>query len=188
MKRSSVVLMGKRSATGKDTSGNTLTWFFYMLCKHSQIQEIVALEVNEATGSSDYTNSIDEFSIQLIESALDKMHYLHAALTETLRLYTVVPLDGKRLEGDDVLPDGFKIKKGDGVNYMAYPVGRMTYIWGEDAEEFWPERRLYDGVFQPESPFKFTAFQAGPRMCLGKEFAYRQMKIMATFLVFFFKF
>lgn len=173
---------------GKDTSANTLTWLFYMLCKHSQIQEKVALEVKEATGSSDYTNSIDEFSLQLTESALDKMHYLHAALTETLRLYPAVPLDGKSSEEDDVLPDGFKIKKGDGVNYMAYPMGRMTYIWGEDAEEFRPERWLHDGVFQPESPFKFTAFQGGPRMCLGKEFAYRQMKIMAAFLVFFFKF
>lgn len=58
-----------------------------------------------------------------------------------------------------MLPDGFKIKKGDGISYMAYPMGRLTYIWGEDAEEFRPERWLHDGVFQPESPFKFTAFQ-----------------------------
>lgn len=172
---------------GKDTSASTLTWFFYMLCKHPLIQDKVALEVKETTGAN-YTNSIDEFSLKLTESALEKMHYLHAALTETLRLYPAVPLDGKCSENDDVLPDGFKIKKGDGVNYMAYPMGRMTYIWGEDAEEFRPERWLDDGVFQPESPFKFTAFQGGPRICLGKEFAYRQMKIMAAFLVLFFKF
>lgn len=42
---------------------------------------------------------------------------------------------------------------------MAYPMGRLTYIWGEDAEEFRPVRWLRDGVFQPESPFKFAAFQ-----------------------------
>ncbi|KAI7727286.1 hypothetical protein M8C21_026947 [Ambrosia artemisiifolia] len=172
---------------GKDTSANTLTWFFYMLCKHKLIQEKVALEVKEATGA-EYAYSINEFSLKLTEAALDKMHYLHAALTETLRLYPAVPLDGKHSEKDDVLPDGFKIKKGDGISYMAYPMGRMTYVWGEDAEEFRPERWLRDGVFQPESPFKFTAFQGGPRICLGKEFAYRQMKIMAAFLVFFFKF
>ncbi|KAK9063234.1 hypothetical protein SSX86_017104 [Deinandra increscens subsp. villosa] len=172
---------------GKDTTANTLTWFFYMLCKNTLIQEKVALEVKEATGA-EYTYSINEFSLKLTEAALDKMHYLHAALTETLRLYPAVPLDGKYSEKDDILPDGFKIKKGDHISYMPYPMGKMTYIWGEDAEEFRPERWLHDGFFQPESPFKFTAFQAGPRICLGKEFAYRQMKIMAAFLVFFFKF
>ncbi|KAI3519537.1 hypothetical protein L1887_08737 [Cichorium endivia] len=172
---------------GKDTSANTLTWFFYILCKHPWIQEKVVDEVKRATGADDHT-SIDEFSLKLTELALDKMHYLHAALSETLRLYPAVPLNGKCAEKDDVLPDGFKIKKGDGVGYMAYPMGRMTYIWGEDAEEFRPERWLKNGVFQPESPYKFIAFQAGPRICLGKEFAYRQMKILAAFLVYFFKF
>nr|GEU37452.1 cytochrome P450 704C1-like [Tanacetum cinerariifolium] len=172
---------------GKDTSANTLTWFFYTLCKHPLIQEKVSEEVKTAT-EADNNTSIDEFGPKLTQVALDKMHYLHAALTETLRLYPAVPLDGKSAENDDILPDGLKIKKGDGLGYMAYPMGRMTYIWGDDAEEFRPERWLNNGVFQPESPFKFTAFQAGPRICLGKEFAYRQMKILAAILVYFFKF
>ena len=59
---------------------------------------------------------------------------------------------------DDILPDGHKVKKGDMVYYMAYSMGRMSYIWGEDAENFRPERWLKDGVFQPESPFKFITF------------------------------
>ncbi|XP_076883878.1 cytochrome P450 704C1-like [Bidens hawaiensis] len=172
---------------GKDTSASTLAWFFYMLCKHPLIQEKIGQEVISVTEANKDT-SIDDFALKLTESALQNMHYLHASLTETLRLYPAVPLDGKSAEKDDVLPDGFKIKKGDGVGYMAYPMGRMTYIWGQDAEVFRPERWLNNGVFQPESPFKFTAFQGGPRICLGKEFAYRQMKILAAFLVYFFKF
>lgn len=45
---------------------------------------------------------------------------------------------------------------------MAYAMGRMTNIWGENAEEFWPERWLdAGGVFRSESPFKFTAFHVG---------------------------
>lgn len=67
--------------------------------------------------------------------------------------------DGKNAAEDDILPDGFKVKKGDGVNYMTYAMGRMTYIWGEDAEEFRPERWLVNGVFRSESPYKFVAFQ-----------------------------
>nr|XP_043631595.1 cytochrome P450 704C1-like [Erigeron canadensis] len=172
---------------GKDTSANTLTWFFYMLCKHPLIHQKIAEEVKTATEADDDT-SVDDFGLKLTQVALDKMHYLHAALSETLRLYPAVPVDGKSAEKDDVLPDGFKIKKGDGVAYLPYSMGRMTYIWGDDAEEFRPERWLISGVFQPESPFKFTTFQAGPRICLGKEFAYRQMKILAAFLLYFFKF
>ncbi|KAH6770834.1 cytochrome P450 [Perilla frutescens var. hirtella] len=172
---------------GKDTSANTLAWFFYMLCKYPLIQEKVVQEVKLATKSRN-ESSVDEFVVELSEAALDRMQYLHAALTETLRLYPAVPVDGKHANEDDILPDGHTIKKGDGINYMPYAMGRMAYIWGEDAEEFRPERWLEDGVFQGESPFKFTAFQGGPRICLGKEFAYRQMKIVAATLVFFFKF
>jgi len=67
-------------------------------------------------------------------------------------------------------------------------MGRMTDIWGSDAEEFRPERWLHNGIFHPQSPFKFTAFQAGPRICPGKDFAYLQMKIVAAVLLRFFKF
>ncbi|KAE8693799.1 hypothetical protein F3Y22_tig00110793pilonHSYRG00034 [Hibiscus syriacus] len=40
-----------------------------------------------------------------------------------------------------------------------------------------------NGMFRSKSPFKFIAFQAGPRICLGKEFAYRQMKIFSAVLL-----
>ncbi|XP_010272641.1 PREDICTED: cytochrome P450 704C1-like [Nelumbo nucifera] len=174
---------------GKDTTANTLSWFLYMLCKHPFIQEKIAQEVTEAFNCETNETNIDEFVISnLTDAAMEKMHYLHAALTETLRLYPAVPVDGKCSEEDDVLPDGFRVKKGDSVYYIAYAMGRMANLWGEDAEDFRPERWLKNGVFQPESPFKFVAFHAGPRICLGKDFAYRQMKIVAMVLIRFFRF
>nr|UHB15518.1 cytochrome P450 [Paris polyphylla] len=173
---------------GKDTSANTLTWFFYLLCKNPIVQEKIVCEIRDAVTLEDQSADIIEFASGLTQQVLDKMHYLHAALTETLRIYPAVPSDGKTAEEDDVLPDGFKVKKGDGVGYMPYAMGRMTYLWGEDAEEFRPERWLENGTFRPESPFKFIAFNAGPRICLGKDFAYKQMKILAAVLLHFFKF
>jgi cytochrome P450 len=68
--------------------------------------------------------------------------------------------DAKICFSDDTLPDGYSVRKGDMVSYQPYAMGRMKFIWGDDAEEFRPERWLDEnGIFQPESPFKFTAFQ-----------------------------
>ncbi|KAE8780155.1 hypothetical protein D1007_46750 [Hordeum vulgare] len=66
------------------------------------------------------------------------------------------------------------------VFYAPYAMGWMERVWGDDVQVFRPERWLDEhSVFQPESPFKFTAFEASPRICVGKEFTYRQMKIFA---------
>ncbi|KAK9914141.1 hypothetical protein M0R45_037935 [Rubus argutus] len=168
---------------GKDTVATALSWLFYMLCKYPRIQEKIAQEVREAANLTD-NSSVDELAASLTEEALDKMQYLHAALTETLRLYPAVPVNAKVCFSDDTWPDGFSVKKGDMVAYQPYAMGRMKFLWGDDAEEFRPERWLDEnGIFQPESPFKFTVFQAGPRICLGKEFAYREMKIFSAVLL-----
>ncbi|KAH0766263.1 hypothetical protein KY285_002134 [Solanum tuberosum] len=174
---------------GKDSAANTLSWFFYVLCKNPLIQIKIVEEIREVIGNNMKDNGcVDDFVASITEEVLEKMHYLHATLTETLRLYPAVPLDGRCADADDVLPDGFHIKKGDGVYYMSYAMGRMPYVWGDDAEDFRPERWLKDGIFQPESPFKFIAFHAGPRLCLGKDFAYRQMRIISMALLHFFRF
>ncbi|GMI66907.1 cytochrome P450, family 704, subfamily A, polypeptide 2 [Hibiscus trionum] len=173
---------------GKDTTAVSLSWFIYMLCKHPDVQEKVAAEVKEATNSTE-VEDIAEFATSLRDEALEKMQYLHAAITETLRLYPAVPVDAKECLSDDTLPDGFSVRKGDMIAYQPYAMGRMKFIWGDDAEEYRPERWLDEnGMFRSESPFKFTAFQAGPRICLGKEFAYRQMKIFSAVLLRFFVF
>lgn len=67
---------------------------------------------------------------------------------------------------DDILPDGYKLKKGDSVYYLAYAMGRNHDIWGEDAEDFKPERWLVDGTFKPESPFKFVSFHVWKELYL----------------------
>ncbi|XP_028776829.1 cytochrome P450 704C1-like [Neltuma alba] len=180
---------------GKDTSANTMSWFFYMLCKYPLVQEKIAQEVKQVTNYSSSHHqtmssiaNVDEFVANITDSCLDRMHYLHAALTETLRLYPAVPINGRTAGADDILPDGHRINKGDSIYYLAYAMGRMPFIWGPDADQFRPERWLENGTFQPQSPFKFVAFHAGPRICLGRDFAYRQMKIVSMALVRFFRF
>lgn len=81
---------------------------------------------------------------------------------------------------DQVFPDGTVLKKGTKVIYAMYSMGRMESIWGEDCRKYKPERWLKKGRFSSESSYKFTAFNGGPRLCLGKDFAYYQMKFVAA--------
>ncbi|TKY68441.1 Cytochrome P450 704C1 [Spatholobus suberectus] len=99
---------------GRDTTAATLSWFFYMLCKHPHVQEKIAHEVAEAARLKN-TYNIDELADSLTKENPEKMHYLHAASSETLRLYPAVLVDGKLCLSDETLPDGFSIRKGDAI-------------------------------------------------------------------------
>ncbi|KAL3572016.1 hypothetical protein D5086_025920 [Populus alba] len=90
--------------------------------------------------------------------------------------------DSKHVVADDVLPDGTFVPAGSSVTYSIYASGRMKTTWGEDCLEFKPERWLSsDGKkFIMHDSYKFVAFNAGPRICLGKDLAYLQMKSVAA--------
>ncbi|KAH7300153.1 hypothetical protein KP509_24G046800 [Ceratopteris richardii] len=175
---------------GRDTSAITLSWFIFCICIHPHVADMVFEETKKVLDSQDSTRgyTFEEVAKRMSYETLGTMHYLHAALTETLRLYPPVPFDGKVAAGDDTLPDGTQVKRGDRVAYVPYSMGRMEFLWGKDVLTYNPDRWLQDGVFQPESPFKFSAFQAGPRICLGRDSAYLQMKMTAALLLYFFRF
>lgn len=76
---------------GKDTTAATLSWFLYMLCKYPAVQEKAAKEVREATNTKTIS-SCTEFVSNVTDEAIEKMNYVHAAITETLRIYPAVPV------------------------------------------------------------------------------------------------
>lgn len=100
-----------------------------------------------------------------------------------MRLYPPIQFDSKFCLKDDVLPDGTFVKSGTRVTYHPYAMGRMEEIWGSDCMEFKPERWLKDGVFLSVNLFKYPVFQAGLRVCLGKEMALLEMKIVALAII-----
>ncbi|XP_043707576.1 cytochrome P450 704B1 isoform X2 [Telopea speciosissima] len=190
---------------GRDTTATTLSWFIYMIMTHPHVadklhselktfeedrskEEDVSLLPYDPEDLKSFNKRLSQFSGLLTYDSLGRLSYLHAAITETLRLYPAVPQDPKGILKDDVLPDGTKLKAGGMVTYVPYSMGRMEYNWGPDAASFKPERWFKDALFQNASPFKFTAFQAGPRICLGKDSAYLQMKMTLAILCRFFDF
>ncbi|EXB37334.1 Cytochrome P450 86A2 [Morus notabilis] len=167
---------------GRDTSSVALSWFFWLVTLNPKVEEKILTEICTVlleTRGSDLHKWVED---PLAFEEVDRLIYLKAALSETLRLYPSVPEDSKHVISDDVLPDGTFVPAGSSITYSIYSTGRMKYIWGEDSLEFKPERWLSsDGkIFEVRDSYKFVAFNAGPRICLGKDLAYLQMKSIAA--------
>ncbi|KAL0549573.1 hypothetical protein IC582_014058 [Cucumis melo] len=160
---------------GRDTTSAAMTWLFWLLCIHPNIENQLIEE-------------IDLTSVKLDYQSLKELKYLKACLCETMRMYPPVPWDSKHAIADDYLPDGTLVRSGDRVTYFPYGMGRMVALWGKDQFEFKPSRWVVEqdgrggrrtGV-KLVSPYKFPIFQAGPRVCLGKEMAFLQMKYVVA--------
>uniref|UniRef100_A0A0D9VPD1 Cytochrome P450 n=1 Tax=Leersia perrieri TaxID=77586 RepID=A0A0D9VPD1_9ORYZ len=163
---------------GRDTTGAALSWFFYVLSKNPRVEHKILEEL--APIASRKKNNGDDMVI-FDAGELKDLVYLHAALCECLRLYPSVPFEHKAVVADDVLPSGHEMKAGDKILVFSYSMGRMEGVWGKDCTEFLPERWITnDGKLRYEPSYKFIAFNAGPRTCLGKELAFVQLKTVAT--------
>ncbi|KAJ3669208.1 hypothetical protein LUZ60_011158 [Juncus effusus] len=155
---------------GRETTSSALTWFFWFLSTRQDVEKNILEEIKSIRSKNQISSQTFGFD------DLREMNYLHAAITESMRLYPPVAIDTTSCKEDDFLPDGTFVGKGWFISYSAYAMGRIEDVWGKDCCEFKPERWLENGVFKPENPFKYPVFHAGPRMCLGKEMAYIQMK------------
>jgi len=155
---------------GRDTTAQALSWSFYRLCLHPHIQHLVREEVLGVLANEEGQTEDGHISFE----ALSKLKYTEAFLLETLRFHPSVPKEAKFVVSDCVLPDGTKVFRGDTVVFCPWTMGRNKAIWGEDALEFNPDRFVSN--LKP-SPFLFTAFQAGPRTCLGQSLAMLEMKV-----------
>ncbi|TYI35315.1 hypothetical protein ES332_A03G067800v1 [Gossypium tomentosum] len=168
---------------GRDTSSVALSWFFWLVMNHPEVEQKIIDEISTVLQESRGEDHKKWLREPLEFDEADKLIYLKAALAETLRLYPSVPEDFKYVVEDDVLPDGTFVPAGSTVTYSIYSVGRMKTIWGEDCMEFRPERWKSpegDKFNTPKDSYKFVAFNAGPRTCLGKDLAYLQMKSVAS--------
>ncbi|OWM64040.1 cytochrome P450 94C1-like [Punica granatum] len=158
---------------GRDTMASAMTAFFWLIRARLDIVSRIRKEAD---------NIIRNRNGQAFPSfdQLKEMHYLQATVYESLRLYPPVQFDSKFASEDDELPDGTFVSRGTRVMYHPYAMGRMEKIWGPDCMEFRPERWLDEnGKFVHQNPYKYPVFQAGVRVCLGKEMAIVEMKMVA---------
>lgn len=71
------------------------------------------------------------------------------------------------------------------IGWFPYGMGRNERIWGDDASQFKPDRWLQGETY---SQYEYPAFNAGPRICLGKTLAELQGVLVLSTITKHFKF
>ncbi|CAA2993215.1 alkane hydroxylase MAH1-like [Olea europaea subsp. europaea] len=164
---------------GRDTTSSALTWFFWLVSTHPEIERKIRDELRSAIPVEE-AEKRRIFQVQ----ELGKLVYMHAAICESLRLYPPVPFQHKEPLQADILPSGHLVHPKMKVMFSLYAMGRMETIWGKDSLEFKPERWISErGTIKHEPSYKFLAFNAGPRTCLGKEVAFTEIKAVAATII-----
>ncbi|ESR59842.1 hypothetical protein CICLE_v10014930mg [Citrus x clementina] len=168
---------------GNDTISSGLVWFFWLVATHPSVENKILEEI-KANMVMHKKEEDGEKRFFFKAKQVNSLVYLHAALCETLRLYPPIPYNHKIAAQADILPSGHHIKKNQTVLISYYAMGRMEEIWGDDCLEFKPERWISEKWCIVHVPsYKFTAFHAGPRNCLGKDKALIQMKMVASAVI-----
>ncbi|KIO26748.1 hypothetical protein M407DRAFT_74044 [Tulasnella calospora MUT 4182] len=171
---------------GHETTSTTLTWLLYDLA-HLENQRVQAKLREELQSVTTDRPTMDE---------LNALPYLDAVVRENLRLNSA--LDGtSRCAGRDTsIPVSTPYIDKKGVERMEIRIGageeiilpislinRDKELWGEDADEFKPERWLEGNAHSRSSeiPGVFSSvltFLGGPRACIGYRFALLELKVL----------
>ncbi|KAG7191434.1 uncharacterized protein KQ657_003481 [Scheffersomyces spartinae] len=159
---------------GRDTTAGLLSFVFYELAKKPHIWSKLRKEIVDNFGCD--TNDTSNVSALSFES-LKKCEYLKAVINETLRLYPSVPKNFRVPIRDTTLPRGggedesspIFLPKGSMVAYNVYSMHRNKDVYGENAEDFVPERWFDSNV--KNIGWNYLPFNGGPRICLGQQFA-----------------
>ena len=147
---------------GHETTANALSFTLFLLAKHPTIQHKVLQEVE----------NIDMEAYDLMQS-LSQLTYTKQCIEEALRLYPPAYVIDRKAIADDVV-QGQNFPKGSLVLMSIYELHRSSAFW-DSPEEFNPDR--FDNALKRDYSSYYYPFGAGPRMCVGNNFAMYEMII-----------
>lgn len=157
---------------GRDTTAALITFSVMILAQRPEVFRKLKSEIEERFGTKETTNIAD-----IGFESLKSCEYLKNFLNEVLRLHPPVPKNARVANKDTTLPHGggpegldpILIRKGQNVIYCIYVMHRNQAIYGEDANEFRPER--WSEPRCRKLGWAYLPFNGGPRICLGQQFA-----------------
>ncbi|XP_050452061.1 cytochrome P450 4C1-like [Cataglyphis hispanica] len=156
-----------------ETSAITLNFVVFILANFSEIQEKVYQELREIYGTKTPTSTPIKYE------DLQRMNYLENVIKETMRLFPVAPLIGRKLT-EDLNIGNIILPKGTDVILQLMAAHRK--------EKFWPNPLVFDpDRFLPENTGKsnsfYMPFSLGSRNCMGIKYAMISMKVFLSTLV-----
>ncbi|KAF8685042.1 cytochrome P450 [Rhizoctonia solani] len=173
---------------GHETTSTATTWALYTLAKYPSVQRKLREELLES-GLGDEPEMAD----------LDKLPYLDCFVHECLRVHSPVPNVAREAAANVQVPiskpykdrygvehDFIRLQKGDMVILPILTLNNMKEIWGEDAEEFKPERwnNIPEAVKEMPGVWgHLMTFIHGQRSCIGYRFSIIEMKALLYSLV-----
>ncbi|KAK8086085.1 hypothetical protein PG994_001059 [Apiospora phragmitis] len=141
---------------GRDTTASLLSNLFFVLAKRPDIWAKLQAEVAGLEGR-----------LPTYET-LKNLKYVKYCLNESLRLHPVVPLNNKQAMEDT----------GTVVAWSVYTLHRRREYYGDDADEFRPERWE---TLRPS--WEYLPFNGGPRICVGQQYALTEAAYVTTRLI-----
>ncbi|MBS0395445.1 MAG: cytochrome P450 [Proteobacteria bacterium] len=148
---------------GHETSAAALNWTWYLLARHPEAAARLAAEL-------DATPERRGMSFEQSES----LRYTQAVIQEAMRLYPPGWLLTRRTIAADQL-SGYRVPPGTDVLLSPYLIHRHPRHW-PDPEVFRPER-FADAHVDPRDEWIYIPFAAGPRHCVGENFAMYEMTL-----------
>ncbi|KAL0099375.1 hypothetical protein PUN28_020142 [Cardiocondyla obscurior] len=154
-----------------NTTMNSMCFTLALLAEHRDIQIRVRNEIRTAL-----QNNGNKFTVELLQD----LTYLERCIKESLRLYPTNFMISRIIEKDLKL-NLFLIPAGTNVCFNIYATHRNCYFW-PNPEVFDPDRFLPE-MIQNRHPYSYLPFCAGPRNCIGQEFAMLKMKAIIALVI-----
>ena len=154
---------------GQETSSVALTWTWFLLSQHPAARERLEAELDAVLNGRppEYAD-------------VANLTYTRMVVEEAMRLYPPAWGFSRQALGDDAL-GGYHLPRGWLAFVIPYVLHRLPAFW-PDPDAFDPERfSVAHSANRPK--FVYLPFGAGPRQCIGNQFALIEMQLVLATLV-----
>ena len=155
---------------GHDTTTSGISWTLYCLAQYPEHQEKVREEVRNVLMGREWLEYDD----------LKELKYTQWVIKEAMRLYPPV-FQIFREPAEDVELNGHLIPKGMHISITIRIIQRHPDIW-ENPNEFDP-LRFHPSNVEGRDALAYMPFSAGPRNCIGQNFAMNEERVVVASIV-----